>query len=121
MLFFEGYQCQICTQVIHKKCLNNIVTICSGDPDHVTNVTSEFEERLAGLKLEVPHSWKSKTYHKLTFCEHCGSLLWGLFNQGMQCRSCKMDVHRRCLNRVSNFCGVDPKHLQLVSKNFAQG
>jgi len=39
-----------------------------------------------------------------------------LFNQGMSCRSCKMDVHRRCLARVSNFCGVDPKALQTALK-----
>ena len=51
-----------------------------------------------------------------TFCEHCGSLLWGIYNQGMQCRSCSMDVHRRCLKRVSNFCGVDPEALHAVSK-----
>ena len=51
-----------------------------------------------------------------TFCEHCGSLLWGIYNQGMQCRSCSMDVHRRCLKRVSNFCGVDPEALHAVRK-----
>ena len=116
-MFNVGYQCQTCTQVIHKKCLDNVVTICAGDPGVGTcQVNSEIDEAIAGLRLEVPHSWKGKTYHKPTFCEHCGSLIWGLFNQGMQCRSCKMDVHRRCLQRVSNFCGVDPKQLQHVSR-----
>ena len=116
---YLGYQCQTCTQVIHKKCLNNVVTICAGETNSsvVHPVNHEIDEAIAGLKLEVPHSWKGKTYHKLTFCEHCGSLLWGLYNQGMQCRSCKMDVHRRCLKRVSNFCGVDPKKLQTVSSS----
>ena len=28
-----------------------------------------------------------------------------------------MDVHRRCLKRVSNFCGVDPEALHAVSLN----
>lgn len=110
----QGYQCQTCTQVIHKKCLNNVVTICAGETTNsvVQTVNPEIDDAIAGLRLEVPHSWKGKTYHTLTFCEHCGSLLWGLYNQGMQCRSCKMDVHRRCLRRVSNFCGVDPQQLQ---------
>ena len=122
----KGYQCQTCTQVIHKKCLSNIVTICAGD--HRAEVVPE----LPNLKLSVKHSWKTKTYKvsfwsffkstkailkRPTFCEHCGSLLWGLYNQGMQCRSCKMDVHRRCLRNVSNLCGVNPEELYKVSRN----
>lgn len=93
------------------------MTICAGETTNsvVQTVNPEIDDAIAGLRLEVPHSWKGKTYHTLTFCEHCGSLLWGLYNQGMQCRSCKMDVHRRCLRRVSNFCGVDPQQLQHVS------
>jgi len=107
----QGYQCQTCTQVIHKKCLSNIVTICAGD--HRAEVVPE----LPNLKLSVKHSWKTKTYKRPTFCEHCGSLLWGLYNQGMQCRSCKMDVHRRCLRNVSNLCGVNPEELFKALEN----
>ncbi|CBY40073.1 unnamed protein product, partial [Oikopleura dioica] len=115
----QGYQCQTCCQVIHKKCLHMVVTMCSGDSKHVTDMTSEIDAKISRLKLEVHHKWKDKTYKSPTFCEHCGSLLWGLYNQGIRCKSCKMDVHRRCKERVTNFCGVDPKQLREVDKFFS--
>jgi len=122
----QGYQCQICTQVIHKKCLSSVVTICAvqtasndGNGNHSCGDLPDGASPIEaiGMRLEVPHSWKPKTYKRPTFCEHCGSLLWGIYNQGMQCRSCSMDVHRRCLKRVSNFCGVDPEALHAAIKN----
>jgi len=66
-----GYQCQICTQVIHKKCLSSVVTICAvqtassdGNGNHSCGDLPDGASPIEaiGMRLEVPHSWKPKTY-----------------------------------------------------------
>ena len=67
---FLGYQCQICTQVIHKKCLSSVVTICAvsassdGNGNHSCGDLPDGASPIEaiGMRLEVPHSWKPKTY-----------------------------------------------------------
>ena len=66
----QGYQCQGCACVVHKRCQEKIITTC---PE------TRFESN-------VPHLFEVHNYTKLTYCDHCGSLLYGLFRQGLQCK-----------------------------------
>ena len=35
--------------------------------------------------INVPHRFQTHSYKRFTFCDHCGSLLYGLVKQGLQC------------------------------------
>uniref|UniRef100_A0A8C6M9W7 Protein kinase C n=1 Tax=Nothobranchius furzeri TaxID=105023 RepID=A0A8C6M9W7_NOTFU len=95
----QGYQCQVCTCVVHKRCHELIITKCSG-------VVLIF---YVWVCLPLIHNYKVPT-----FCDHCGSLLWGLMRQGLQCKVCKMNVHRRCETNVAPNCGVDARGIAKV-------
>ena len=38
-----------------------------------------------GFTINVPHRFDVHTYRRFTWCDHCGSLLYGLYRQGLQC------------------------------------
>jgi serine/threonine protein kinase len=108
----QGYQCQVCGQVTHKRCHMSVVSSCPGVPGD-TSPTKAYNPEEEGsairFNINMPHHFKTKTYKFLTFCDHCGSLLWGLIRQGQQCRACKVNVHKKCTVYMPHTCGIDSK------------
>ena len=103
----QAYQCQLCMQSIHKRCLNKVVNQCS----QVPMTQAQHDSGIKGLNMNIPHKFKKTNYGSLTFCDHCGSLLWGLYNQGLKCQECGINVHKKCARLVGNTCGIDQKKL----------
>ncbi|XP_076252009.1 diacylglycerol kinase theta isoform X8 [Rhynchophorus ferrugineus] len=50
------------------------------------------------------HAFHKKTFHKPTYCHHCGDMLWGLIQQGFVCEVCNFVVHERCCKTVISPC-----------------
>ncbi|CAO2604449.1 Protein kinase C epsilon type [Lemmus lemmus] len=107
----QGYQCQVCTCVVHKRCHELIITKCAGLKKQETPDEQVGSQRFS---VNMPHKFGIHNYKVPTFCDHCGSLLWGLLRQGLQCKVCKMNVHRRCETNVAPNCGVDARGIAKV-------
>uniref|UniRef100_A0AC35U9L6 Protein kinase C n=1 Tax=Rhabditophanes sp. KR3021 TaxID=114890 RepID=A0AC35U9L6_9BILA len=109
----QGYQCQICTVVVHKRCHLDVVWNCPGNKgDALDEIASEIKDQgLGRFNINIPHRFAVHSYKRPTFCDHCGSMLYGLINQGLQCSTCKLNVHKRCQKNVANSCGINAKQM----------
>ncbi|XP_035003573.2 protein kinase C theta type [Hippoglossus stenolepis] len=101
----QGYQCRQCNAAIHKKCIDKIIAKCTGSAIN-SKETMIHKER---FKIDMPHRFRVHNYKSPTFCQHCGTLLWGLARQGLKCEECSMNVHHKCQSKVANLCGVNQK------------
>uniref|UniRef100_A0A8C7MU95 Serine/threonine-protein kinase n=1 Tax=Oncorhynchus kisutch TaxID=8019 RepID=A0A8C7MU95_ONCKI len=61
-------------------------------------------EKMVLGRVKVPHTFAIHTYTRPTICQYCKRLLKGLFRQGMQCRDCKFNCHKRCASKVPRDC-----------------
>ncbi|KAK1799859.1 hypothetical protein P4O66_006388 [Electrophorus voltai] len=103
----QGYKCRQCNAAIHKKCIDKIIGRCTGTATNSRDTVFQKER----FKIDMPHRFKTHNYMSPTFCDHCGSLLWGMVKQGLKCEDCAMNVHHKCQTKVANLCGINQKLL----------
>ncbi|XP_057701412.1 protein kinase C delta type-like [Corythoichthys intestinalis] len=103
----QGYKCRQCNAAIHKKCIEKIIGRCTGTAANSRDTMFKKER----FKIDIAHRFKIHNYRGPTFCDHCGSLLWGLYKQGLKCEDCCMNVHSYCQKKVANLCGINQKLL----------
>lgn len=119
--------------MVHKRCHRSVVTKCPGMRDEVVSRSSFFffssidfsnfnvnviafqtfpsKNESQRFSVNIPHRFTPHNYKRFTFCDHCGSLLYGLFKQGLQCDVCNLNVHKRCQKNVANNCGINVKEM----------
>uniref|UniRef100_A0A8K9UNE6 Protein kinase C n=1 Tax=Oncorhynchus mykiss TaxID=8022 RepID=A0A8K9UNE6_ONCMY len=96
-----------CNAAIHKKCIDKIIGRCTGTAENSRDTVFQKER----FKIDMPHRFKSHNYMSPTFCDHCGSMLWGMVKQGIKCEDCSMNIHHKCQKKVGNLCGINQKLL----------
>uniref|UniRef100_A0A8C7HI58 Protein kinase C n=1 Tax=Oncorhynchus kisutch TaxID=8019 RepID=A0A8C7HI58_ONCKI len=103
----QGYKCRQCNAAIHKKCIDKIIGRCTGTAANSRETMFQKER----FKIDMPHRFKIHNYMSPTFCDHCGSMLWGMVKQGLKCEDCGMNSHHKCEKKVGNLCGINQKLL----------
>ncbi|NWR28938.1 KPCD3 kinase, partial [Tachuris rubrigastra] len=61
-------------------------------------------EKMVLCRVKVPHTFAVHSYTRPTICQYCKRLLKGLFRQGMQCKDCRFNCHKRCASKVPRDC-----------------
>ncbi|VDL84461.1 unnamed protein product [Nippostrongylus brasiliensis] len=59
-------------------------------------------------RVKVPHTFQVHSYKRPTVCQYCKKLLKGLIRQGIQCRDCKYNCHKKCSEFVAKDCPGNP-------------
>ncbi|XP_055384827.1 serine/threonine-protein kinase D3 [Condylostylus longicornis] len=55
-------------------------------------------------RYRIPHTFMVHTYGIPTVCQYCKKLLRGLFKQGVQCKDCQYNAHKKCIDKVPQDC-----------------
>uniref|UniRef100_A0A8C3AQE6 protein kinase C n=1 Tax=Cyclopterus lumpus TaxID=8103 RepID=A0A8C3AQE6_CYCLU len=124
----QGLKCEGCGLNYHKRCAFKIPNNCSGvrrrrssnvsltglvnlgrplsaEPSSQSYIGRPIElDKIFLSKVKVPHTFLIHSYTRPTVCQHCKKLLKGLFRQGLQCKDCKFNCHKRCAPKVPNNC-----------------
>ncbi|XP_068204082.1 uncharacterized protein [Palaemon carinicauda] len=90
-------------------------------PLYVSKERATRNKIFRGSKKQVyrDHHFNPHTYYTVTFCNHCGLIIWGVAPQGYQCANCEMNIHKSCTKQLEEACiGVLHKKEKMKDTRF---
>uniref|UniRef100_A0A915EJ32 Phorbol-ester/DAG-type domain-containing protein n=1 Tax=Ditylenchus dipsaci TaxID=166011 RepID=A0A915EJ32_9BILA len=120
----QGLQCSLCKCNFHKKCAFAPRNNCAKNEINTNPATGQFanlipEDLNQTAKLpsppavnatipqfQLPHTLSMHNYKTPTVCKVCDKMLLGLIKQGMKCRDCKVNVHKKCAVLLPMNCQI---------------
>lgn len=94
----QGYRCLGCDAVVHKRCHHEVKTKCK------SMKMTFLDEPNQTIAVDASHEFEEHHFVRPTYCNHCGTMVYGLYKQGMQCKECQLHVHKRCHQKVAVNC-----------------
>lgn len=97
---YNGYQCQDCKFLCHKKCYQKVITKC------ISKSSTDIDPDELKINHRIPHRFEHVSNRGTNWCCHCGYLLpWGRKNV-LKCSECDTMCHVQCSHLVPDFCGM---------------
>lgn len=97
---YNGYQCQDCKFLCHKKCYQKVITKC------ISKSSTDIDPDELKLNHRIPHRFEHVSNRGTNWCCHCGYILpWGRKNV-LKCGECDTMCHSQCSHLVPDFCGM---------------
>lgn len=97
---YNGYQCQDCKFLCHKKCYQKVITKC------ISKSSTDIDPDELKLNHRIPHRFEHVSNRGTNWCCHCGYILpWGRKNV-LKCSECDTMCHSQCSHLVPDFCGM---------------
>ncbi|KAL3999129.1 Protein kinase domain family protein [Acanthocheilonema viteae] len=104
-LIKQGLQCAKCRCNFHKKCAFAPRNNCAKAILPSTTSTDDLRCQ-QDASFALPHTLAVHNYKTLTICKVCDKMLIGLMKQGLRCRDCKVNVHRKCASLLPMNCQI---------------
>ncbi|XP_060536785.1 serine/threonine-protein kinase D3 isoform X2 [Cylas formicarius] len=80
----------------------------------------QWTEKDTSSRVKIPHTFVIHSYTRPTICQSCKKLLKGLFKQGLQCKDCNYNVHKKCLDKVPKDCTGEVQRDSAVNFEYAE-
>uniref|UniRef100_A0A0N5AVZ6 protein kinase C n=1 Tax=Syphacia muris TaxID=451379 RepID=A0A0N5AVZ6_9BILA len=110
-LIRQGLQCEKCKCNFHKKCAFAAGNDClktqalKNESSRMSTVTDEARQS-TDSPIPMPHTLALHNYRTLTVCKVCEKMLFGIMKQGLRCRDCKVNVHKKCASQLPLNCRI---------------